>query len=196
MISLKMKNDMLNLSLPSEALGPVFRRREPKPYWERDWLAREYTERKRSAAEIAAQFGTCENNILFFLAKHGIPRRTISETRLVKKWAVRGSANGMFGRCGDKNPRWIDGSSAARYRTGTTSFLKDLIRAVHDRDGWRCVRCGKSHCLHGRLHTHHIKPWAGNPDCRLLMINIISVCQQCHNWIHSKQNVNCEYLSP
>ena len=34
-----------------------------------------------------------------------------------------------------------------------------------------------------------------NPDYRFELSNIITVCQSCHNWIHSKENTKNEFLS-
>ena len=58
--------------------------REPKPFWNRDWLVFEYVEMKRSAAEIAADFDLWPQAINFWLKKHGIPTRSTSGTRAVK----------------------------------------------------------------------------------------------------------------
>ena len=41
-----------------------------------------------------------------------------------------------------------------------------IRRAVLDRDGWRCTKCGQP----GRLHVHHIRPLergGGNEDQNL-----------------------------
>jgi 5-methylcytosine-specific restriction endonuclease McrA len=120
----------------------------------------------------------------------------MSETRRIKKWGASGKANGMFGRCGAENPRWIDGSSPERQRMYARSFWKELVRAVYARDGYKCVRCGAKHTGSNRLHAHHVKAWAGNVDTRFDLRNIITLCEGCHNWVHSKKNTRREYLSP
>lgn len=194
MISRKMSKPLSRPNSENAGLIPVFKRREPKPYWRKDWLQREYS-KGRSAAEIAKEFGCIENNVLYFLAKHGIPRRSMSEIRKRKKWGLHGEANGMFGRCGCRNPRWIDGSSPERNRMYARSFWKDLIRAIYERDDYKCARCGAPHSGKNRLHAHHVKPWAGNPNARFDLRNIITLCAACHTWVHSKRNVAREYLS-
>lgn len=173
----------------------AFKRREPKPYWEKKWLIAEYVKKGRSAQEIATEFGCAETNVLYFLAKHAIPKRTVKEVRQVKKWGLSGAANGMYGRCGADNPRWIDGSSPERQTMYARSFWKELAKTVLERDGYKCLRCKCAHSGGNKLHAHHIKPWAGNPKSRFLLSNIVTVCQKCHNWIHSKANANNEYLS-
>lgn len=83
--------------------------RKPKPHWEREWLRIEYCEKGRSAGDIAVQAGCTECNIYFWLKKHGIPRRSISEARAKKHWGASGSANPMYGRRGAENPHWRGG---------------------------------------------------------------------------------------
>lgn len=162
---------------------------------ERPYLVEQYVEKKRSAKDIAVEHGVTENAILFWLTKLKIQRRTMVEVRSVKHWGLPGAANPMFGRCGSDNPRWIDGSSPERQRLYARSFWRELVLAVYKRDGFKCVRCGKSRAADRRLHAHHVRPWAGNPDARFDLANILTVCQPCHNWIHSRKNRARELLS-
>ena len=48
-------------------------------------------------------------------------------------------------------------------------------REIFERDGWRCVICGKA----GRLEAHHIKPLedGGEP---FAMTNTATYCRDCH----------------
>lgn len=52
-------------------------------------------------------------------------------------------------------------------------------RAVFDRDGWRCVRCGGP----GRLECHHVRPLhlGGAP---FDLANLETVCRGCHIATH------------
>lgn len=51
----------------------------------------------------------------------------------------------------------------------------DVIRKrVYQRDGYRCVMCGKK----GKLHAHHIVPVRISKDNS--MNNLVSVCNKCH----------------
>jgi thymidylate synthase (FAD) len=163
---------------------------------EKTYLVQEYVAKKRSASDLAADHGITDGAILFWLHKHGIPRRSVSEARAVKRWGLRGSANGMYGRCGSQNPRWIDGSSPLRQTMYARSFWKELARAVYARDNYRCRKCGSPHCKGHPLHAHHVAPWAGNPDSRFELSNIITLCKPCHTWVHSTKNTKHEYLSP
>jgi len=169
--------------------------RPRKPHWDRAWLENEYIVRGLSAAEIAETAGCTENNILFWLAKHGIPRRSISETRAAKYWAVFGDANPMSGKTGRLNPRYVDGSSPERQRLYAQGAGKEFLRSIYERDGFRCVRCGAEKGSPKSLHAHHIRPWAGNVGLRFDAGNVVTLCRSCHSWVHSRKNTEREYLS-
>ncbi len=162
---------------------------------EKKFLHREYVSNQKSASEIAAMCGVTDGSIFHWLARHGIIRRTVAEARKVKHWIVSGEKNGMYGKCGAENPRFIDGSSPERQRLYAHSFWKELSRQVLMRDYYKCVRCGSESSRKNRLHAHHVKPWAGNPDFRFELSNIVSVCGRCHQFIHSKANIKKEILT-
>ena len=55
-----------------------------------------------------------------------------------------------------------------------------IRQQVHERDGHICQRCGQ----YGN-HLHHIEqaPMGGRRDHSIS--NIITLCQDCHIWVHS-----------
>lgn len=169
--------------------------RKPKVYWNKSWLEEQYVELKRSAASIAEQSGCTENNILFWLAKHQIPRRDMKEIRGQKRWGASGPANPMYGRTGSLNPRYVDGSAPERQRLYVQSEGRGFLQKVYARDGFSCVRCGAPKKGRRSIHAHHIRPWAGNPDLRFDLANAVTLCRDCHHWIHSKANVSGEYIA-
>jgi len=62
-----------------------------------------------------------------------------------------------------------------RKRTKLYTENWDVIRKrVYQRDGYRCVMCGKK----GKLHAHHIIPVRISKDNSLN--NLVSVCNKCH----------------
>ena len=148
-----------------------------RPYWDRDWLAREYTEKERSATEIATQFKITENAILFWLRKHGIPRRSMSEIRSRKKWGLRGKANGMYGIRGDKNPRWKGGLAS---RPQGRIEYREWREAVIKRFGNQCSECGRKNLQGKELHAHHIRSWREFPAERYDHLNGVVICSTCH----------------
>jgi 5-methylcytosine-specific restriction endonuclease McrA len=74
------------------------------------------------------------------------------------------------------------------------SIGKDFLRAALARDGYQCQRCGAERTAKKSLHVHHVKPWAGNPHLRFDLSNVVTVCQSCHGFIHSKKNVAREWI--
>lgn len=166
-----------------------------KIFRDKDYLISEYINKQRSANNIAKEHGITESAILFWLNKNKIQTRKMSEIRKIKKWGLRGRMNGMYGRCGSANPRWIDGSSPLRQTMYARSFWKELATTVYERDKYKCVRCDAKHTSKQKLHAHHIKVWAGNPNSRFDLKNIITLCQSCHKFVHSKRNIKNEYLS-
>lgn len=188
--------------LPGES-GSSETQFKPGQHWRPDqvfrnkeYLIQEYVTKQRSTGEIAKEHGVTDAAILHWLRKHEIPRRTVSGAREAKKWGSPGAKNPMYGRCGDQNPRWIDGRTPERQRMYARSFWKELIEVVLERDGRKCQRCGAVNTRVNRLHAHHVKPWTKNPESRFELSNIITVCKECHTWIHSKGNTENEFLSP
>lgn len=49
-------------------------------------------------------------------------------------------------------------------------------RAVLNRDGHQCQRCGSK----SDLHAHHIQRWSKRPDLRFEVANGITLCASCH----------------
>lgn len=169
--------------------------RPRKPHWDKEWLETEYTTNQRSSADIASQAGCEDTNIQFWLAKHGIPRRTVSQVRALKHWGSVGIANPMFGKTGALNPNYVDGSSPERQRAYAQAQGRAFLKAVYARDGFQCVRCSSPKTGPKSLHAHHIKPWAGNPTLRFDLANVVTLCRSCHNWVHSKRNTKGEFIA-
>lgn len=180
---------------PATQFKPGQHWRKRKAHWDREWLLREYRDKQRSSSEIACEMGCTENAIQFWLRKHGIPRRSISEARSVKYWGANGEANPMYGKTGALNPRYVDGSSPERQRSYAQAAGQDFLRAVYKRDGYCCRRCGAPKTTPKSIHAHHIKPWAGNPALRFDLDNAVTLCRPCHSWVHSRANVNREWLA-
>lgn len=121
-------------------------------------------------------------------------RQIMSEKASVPKPWLRGKRNGMYGATGENNPNYKDGSSPERQRLYAMGKGKAFLRAILKRDGYTCQRCGAAHEGGRSLHVHHIKPWAGNESLRFDQTNVIVLCKPCHSWVHSKANVNLDYL--
>jgi len=163
-------------------------------HWNYKWLYEEYIIKQRSAADIAKQQNVTEGNIFYWLKKHKIPRRTISQVRSVKYWGVIGSKNPMFGKTGKENPRYKDGRSPERQRLYAQHTGKVFIKRILRRDDYKCKKCGANNVGKRQLHIHHIKNWNNYPELRFIDSNVVTLCYKCHAWVHSKANKEKEYL--
>lgn len=164
--------------------------RERKPYWDREWLFNEYVSKKRTSADIAKEFNISANGICFWLSKHKIPSRGMSEIRKIKKWGVAGSKNGMYGRFGNLSPTWKGGCTPERQAFYCSHEWITIVKQVFIRDKYTCQRCGMS--KHG-LHIHHIISFRYKLY-RLVLDNLILLCPNCHRFVHSKKNIVGEFI--
>ena len=169
--------------------------RESQPFREKEWLDREYIELGRSTGDIAAQFGVTDAAIIHWLKKHGIPRRSVSEARKLKRWGAVGADNPMWNRRGELNPNWKGGVTPERQAFYQSQEWKDACIFVWKRDGAKCKRCG----LHRDeqpdmpFHIHHIVSFAV-PDLRAANDNLVLLCKMCHQFVHSRKNENGDFL--
>lgn len=188
----------------------------------RDWLRRKYIDEQLSTYEIAVLVGRNPKNVYQKLLDFGIPTRTRAQTLQANAWwktgrtsartgkphtfatrdkirlaaigkpGLRGSANPMFGK---RSPNWKGGITPERQRICGSELWKSIIRTVYARDDYKCRRCGNGRTRTNKLHAHHLKTWAEHPDSRLDLENLITVCNTCHQWIHSNKNTKQEFLS-
>jgi hypothetical protein len=169
--------------------------RESKPFRELGWLLENYVARQRSTGDIAAEFGTTDAAILFWLRKHGIPRRTVSEARKLKKWGASGADNPMWNKRGELNPRWLGGITPERQSFYTSRAWKVACATVWKRDRARCRRCDlrRDDALDMPFHIHHIVSFA-DKALRADTSNLVLLCETCHQFVHSRENLTREYL--
>ncbi len=161
--------------------------RPHQPFREREYLLCEYVEKQRSTKEIAGEWGVQDSAVIFWMEKHGIPRRTVSETRKIKHWGLSGPANGMFGVRGERNRNWKGGITPERQSLYSSFEWKQASQAVWQRDEGRCRNCGKEVAQGGRFEIHHIVKFAVK-HLRLEPLNLVLLCCKCHRWVHSKRN--------
>lgn len=169
--------------------------RPEAPHWNAEWLREQYVALGRSAGDIATEVGTTDAAIFYWLKKHSIPRRSVAQARALKHWGVTGEENPMYGKTGEANPRYVDGSSPERQRLYAQGHGREFLRLVLARDGYRCRRCGAGKTAPRSLHVHHIKPWAGNEALRFDADNAVTLCRDCHGWVHSRANADREFLA-
>jgi endogenous inhibitor of DNA gyrase (YacG/DUF329 family) len=165
------------------------------PYQQEAFLRREYVERGLSAAEIAAPFGVTAGDILYHLRRLGINRRSVAEAREKKHWALAGEQNGMYGRRGAEAPSWKGGATPERQAFYSSEDWAVASLAVWRRDRGQCCRCGKKATTEpsDRMDVHHIISFAV-PALRADSDNLVLLCRACHRFVHSKANVNHEWI--
>jgi len=167
--------------------------RKPKPYWNKNWLYEEYIVKKKSASEIAQEQGCKENNILYFLDKHNIKTRTISETRSIKHWGAVGPDNPMYGRTGEISPNWKGGITPERQAFYSSKEWCEIVPKVWKRDKATCQKCKHKKSDEDEFHIHHIVSFEIE-ELRAVLSNLILLCFDCHNWVHSRQNEEKQFL--
>jgi len=167
--------------------------REAKPYWDKEWLYTEYIINQKTASQIAKEQGCKENNILYFLKKHEIATRSVSEARRIKHWGSYGKTNPMFGRINFLNPNWKGGITPDRQALYSSKQWKSIIKKLWKRDKAVCQRCGFKAKKHGELQAHHIVGFE-EKELRCDLSNLVLLCKNCHSFVHSKVNVNREFL--
>jgi len=93
---------------------------------------------------------------------------------------------------GEKNHNWRGGITPKDKCLRVTIEFRLWREAVFARDNWMCQDCGKRG---GRLHAHHIKPFAKFPELRTSIENGITLCIECHKRKHIRRaNDNAELL--
>jgi len=116
-------------------------------------------------------------------------KKAISVARTGKEYPnLQGENNGMFGK---RSANWKGGVTPERQKLYATGKWNEIIKVVYKRDNYLCAKCKKPN---RNIHAHHIKSWADYPDNRIDLDNLITICKQCHHWIHSKKNTNKEFI--
>jgi hypothetical protein len=153
--------------------------RPRKEHWDKNWLHQKYITEQMSAREISKQQKCSEVNILFWLRKHGIPARTVSEVRKIKHWGSSGTSNPMFGKRGLLHPNWHGGITPFRQKMYREDAAKEWFKKIYARDGNACRLCRSTI----EKEVHHILPVRKYPLLILDVGNGILLCGKCHKKI-------------
>ena len=122
-------------------------------------------------------------------------RQKISQAAQAQINRPSGQFHPFFGKFGSENPNYKRGRADERQAIYSTYEWRCIIEYVYLRDGGECQRCGcRIEAKHKQKHHHHIAGWADYPELRLDPDNIVLMCRQCHEWIHSGQNVDRHFL--
>lgn len=121
-------------------------------------------------------------------------RSAISRAAQRPRPCLRGSSNGMYGRTGSANPNYRHGLSPERQRVQSSAEYQEFLRRVEIRDGHHCRRCGQYSAKKRGMHVHHIYAWEDFPELRTDVDNGVLLCRRCHEWVHSAENIDREWL--
>lgn len=145
----------------------------------------EVRERQRAAAKNRAP--NAEHKAKAIAASVAVTRgRPLSEEHRAKVSATRSSLMTLdfrYKMSADRRRadaaagRRVIGPHAPDSRRGIEYRL--WRKAVLERDGYRCVRCGKGQ-ESVQIHAHHIKSYAEHPELRLDVANGQALCEACH----------------
>jgi transcriptional regulator with XRE-family HTH domain len=156
--------------------------RKDQPYKQADWLYHNYVDLNKTLEDIAEECGVNHTAIANFMRKLGVPTRNRSQA--------------IMGRlAGSRNPAWKGGVTPERQRLYKTQEWKDLVKSIYKRDNYTCQRCNTGKVKGVKFHAHHIKTWADYPALRFEPSNLITLCDDCHSWVHSLDNTSKDFLT-
>jgi 5-methylcytosine-specific restriction endonuclease McrA len=93
---------------------------------------------------------------------------------------------------------WRGGVTPERQTFYRSDEWKAIVRSIWQRDDAICQRCGLDSRTIDKtktrpFHIHHIVSFAVRA-LRMEPTNLILLCHDCHMWVHSKQNLNGDFL--
>jgi thymidylate synthase (FAD) len=161
----------------------------PAFYQDKQWLERQYSEKRRDIRDIAEDCCVSYHTIRKWLTRHELTdpgRGRFSEgdspwnTDLTYKLGPRQLsaewvAANRRSRTGPVSNFWRGGSSSGRSTIGR--WTTQVAPKVHSENGWTCQLCAQRA---DELHCHHIVPvWADESKARELN-NLTTLCGPCH----------------
>jgi len=121
----------------------------------------------------------CDKMVIYNrMLKYGISRRTKSEARQ-----------------GKLNSNWKGGACSDRELFNSSPEWKAVSSKVWYRDRKTCQKCKNKYTHYlPPFHVHHIISFADSKDLRLNKDNLILLCKDCHEWVHSNRNTDNLFL--
>jgi hypothetical protein len=167
----------------------------------KDWLYERYIVDNLSSLKIAKLVGRTHTTILTTLKRFDIPIRTKKEANKNnggwnrgKHLSLKHRENVSKSKIGENNGNWKGGISDDGRSKCHTFWWKQILKQVYQRDSFKCQRCDSVWRKEYPLHAHHVKNWRDYPDNRFDFNNLITLCSKCHRWVHSKKNVNNDFI--
>lgn len=109
-----------------------------------------------------------------------IPKTLIGQNRYCS-WECRNKGLHLH-RQGADNPAWRGGVTPANQVARKAVEYREWRDAVFRRDNFTCQHCG----ARGRMHAHHIHPYARFAELRFDVANGLTLCVSCHGAVHNR----------
>jgi 5-methylcytosine-specific restriction endonuclease McrA len=109
---------------------------------------------------------------------------------------LKNGVHHLKGKRGADTPNWKGGVTPERNAVYGSLEWKAAIKIVWARDNAVCQRCGKHHNTtsnRGTFDVHHIVSFAV-VELRCEPSNLVLLCEHCHLWVHSADNVNRDFI--
>lgn len=94
------------------------------------------------------------------------------------------------------HPNYKGGISPERQSFYSSREWSEAVKKVWQRDKAICQKCGKNHNEEenrGSFHIHHLVSFQVI-ELRCDVSNLILLCKDCHRWVHSKKNINKQFI--
>jgi hypothetical protein len=85
----------------------------------------------------------------------------------------------------ENNHNWKGGISSDREKLRHSIEVRRWAKSVFIRDNFSCCLC---HEAGGKLHAHHVKKFSEYPALRTVVDNGVTLCEECHRFIHAKDS--------
>lgn len=91
---------------------------------------------------------------------------------------------------------WKGGVTPERQTLYGSHKWKETVKEVWNRENATCQRCGKrqNEDKAHSFHLHHLYPFADFKHLRANPDNLVLLCRDCHLFVHSKKNVDRQYM--
>lgn len=86
---------------------------------------------------------------------------------------------------GENSPNWKGGVTPGYLADRRGEKYREWRTLVFKRDNWTCQECG----TRGKVHVHHVFPFAKFPEHRFDIWNGITLCHSCHGKIHGNKGI-------
>lgn len=169
--------------------------KDPKTVW--FWFKADNIPTRPRGSEYGQQFKKGQESA-FKGKKHTEENKEKIRQKSLKDGRVPYLKNGVhwLKHEGAVSPNYKGGISPDRQSFYSSIEWSDAVKKIWERDNAICQRCGKKHNIEenrGTFHIHHIESFL-NKEKRADIDNLILLCRSCHLWVHSKKNINKEFI--